>query len=976
MQAHADRFDPVMSMLNQIRDAGFDGIGGLLLAMMDSDNNHIRRRFSNLVASPTAVRFASIVHNHGLGNGSPLTKLLTQIDEAGINGIDGFLHSMMESREDPVQRKFSDLIAGPTAARFATMVHEARNSTIIDKVVAEMTREADVIRKDKQCQIGSKGVTPEFIRAFSFQSLGLRFAALAPTLWRLVCSLGDISQDTANQYLESPPEGPEELEEPELEDPEPLPNSEARPNEKKHKAKEKVLAAIMVISELAFTRSRNCNAMQMMIGYYLFSTRTGKRVIGVLNHLGISVSYDTVRLALQANAVKVQALITQRAQQEPIALTYDNLVTKHHAATETLLNKSHMQNFTACGVIFLKLTSSLAERLGKSTDTPAPERYLPGETSEAARARRRRPAPRKDNNPGLSTSLLIKPNPDWASLKAADIVNVEADQKYWSLVAKALMCRVLKKYFPNEMKQSEKEARIAPISMPQLYKITPGASDMYTLATLDIDEGTIDGNIDVLETVATEQLGLTLDGMADGRLIPTSGDQMTVARIVSGQFLRTRDFPEHRMLWVKTLSGMLHTRMALIHAIYLSHPGRPDGRDPASLSKFVKLLGRTKIKEGCPNLNASHELLQQVGEGHVLAALIERTNAGGLDGLRAKVASGQWKSAVDSIVDDDWLRLDFVDRLREDARNGAEIEVGNCDDPPVPGETRKHAETREKKAKKDEESGRRDIAFENALLLMQQALLYEDYHDALRCGDSGRLERSSDMLCVMFQGLSKLKNYRHLSLDFKASRVKEWTEEMRELWLLNCVVNLTGKDGKFLAIDEFNEWIVRAVKDVYNTSGTIQSSNFTLNVVSPNVIPLHHASRKVLESSGAPTYGYKHARVDDTRDVKAIVSHLLDEKVFCYTPGRESTIDEDLRSIPSTDLYSTGVDAIRGGVVLERYIEKKLALIAGELGGFDDEGAANLNDVDAAIEEQEGLFSSREPRWSFDEESFSLEDWP
>jgi hypothetical protein len=126
------------------------------------------------------------------------------------------------------------------------------------------------------------------------------------------------------------------------------------------------------------------------------------------------------------------------------------------------------------------------------------------------------------------TSLLIKPNPDWASLTAADIVNVEADQKHWSLVAKALMCRVLKKFFPKEMKQSEEDAGIAPISMPQLYKISPGASDMYTLATLDIDEGTIDGNIAVLETLATEQLGLTLDGLADGRLIPTSGNQMTV----------------------------------------------------------------------------------------------------------------------------------------------------------------------------------------------------------------------------------------------------------------------------------------------------------------------------------------------------------------------------------------------------------------------------------------------------------------
>jgi hypothetical protein len=156
---------------------------------------------------------------------------------------------------------------------------------------------------------------------------------------------------------------------------------------------------------------------------------------------------------------------------------------------------------------------------------------------------------------------------------------------------------------------------------------------------------------------------------------------------------------------------------------------------------------------------------------------------------------------------------------------------------------------------------------------MQQALLYEDYHDALRCGDSGRLERSSDMLCVMFQGLTKLKNYRHLSLDFKASRAKEWTEEMRELWLLNRVVNLTGKDGKFLAIDEFDEWIVRAVEDVYNASGTIQSSNFTLNVVSPNV------SRKVLESSGAPTYGYKHARVISLKNTAHLRTELHNPRI-------------------------------------------------------------------------------------------------
>jgi hypothetical protein len=180
-----------------------------------------------------------------------------------------------------------------------------------------------------------------------------------------------------------------------------------------------------------------------------------------------------------------------------------------------------------------------------------------------------------------------------------------------------------------------------------------------------------------------------------------------------------------------------------------------------------------------------------------------------------------------------------------------------------------------------------------------------------------------------------------------------------------------------MAIDEFNEWIVRAVKDVYNASGTIQSTKFTCDVVSPNVIPLHHASRNVLASSGAPTYGYKHARVDDKRDVKAILNQLLEENVFSYTPRRESAENDNLRAIPGSDLYCAGVDAIHNGDVLERYVKRKLALRAGELGGLDEESgvAATAYDADSEVDRLDGLFSSHEPMWSVEgEPGFSLGD--
>jgi hypothetical protein len=726
--------DSVVQVLNQIRDAGFDGIGGVLAAMMDSPDGNIKRRLSRLLESRPAEQLAGLVLK---------------------------------------RRTLADLSDLPD------------DLNPVKIIVTKMTQEAEAIRKDKGCHIGAKGVTPEFIRAFTFQSLGLRFAKLAPSLWLVLCTMGDVDITTAQEYLNGPPEVVEDLDERDADEDHVDGDGEghgSRATEKRVKSKQKVIAVITAIAGLVFTRSRKCNALQMMMGYYLFATRTGKRAVGVLNHLGISVAYDTVRRALHCHVEKVQVLVAERCQRHPFLLTYDNLAQKHNAATETLLNKSAMHCFTAAGIIFMKMTESLARRLGREIEVPVPERRLPGESNEAARARRRRPGPPLENKPGLRADLLLRPNRDWTSLNPADINDMDADQAYWTPIAKALMCRVIKKFFPDELKTSEDEAGIGPIQMPVLYKVPQGATDMETLATLQIDESTIDGNIAVLETLVTKQLGLTLDELAEGRMAPVSGDQMTVSRVASAQFLRVRDVEEHRLLWARTLAGMLHTRMALIHAIYLSHPGRPDGRDPASLSKFVKLLGRTKVKEKCPDLNASHELLTQVCEGHVLAALIQRTGVDGFEELRGKISSGAWREAVESIAND-WVQLDFVDRMREDARSEAERATTTSDEGPISGETVKQSQSRIKKASEKGEAERRDVVFENALLLMLQGLLYTDYHDALRSGDSGRLEKSSDIVCMMFHGLKRLKNYRYLSLDFKACREMEWTPEMRELWL-------------------------------------------------------------------------------------------------------------------------------------------------------------------------------------------------
>jgi len=52
----------------------------------------------------------------------------------------------------------------------------------------------------------------------------------------------------------------------------------------------------------------------------------------------------------------------------------------------------------------------------------------------------------------------------------------------------------------------------------------------------------------------------------------------------------------------------------------------------------------------------------------------------------------------------------------------------------------------------------RDIVCENALIMLQQMLVYKDFHDAMRGGHSGRMEKDLEIAMVMFAGCGK-SNY-------------------------------------------------------------------------------------------------------------------------------------------------------------------------------------------------------------------------
>ena len=135
------------------------------------------------------------------------------------------------------------------------------------------------------------------------------------------------------------------------------------------------------------------------------------------------------------------------------------------------------------------------------------------------------------------------------------------------------------------------------------------------------------------------------------------------------------------------------------------------------------------------------------------------------------------------------------------------------------------------------------------------------------------------------------------------------------------------------------------LKATYNPTGTFQSTQFTCDVVSPNIISLRDSTHQILETSEASSGGYTHTHPNDQKDVFAILGQLLKEKVFHYDPNRKRANDTK----PSRDLYQDGVTALCTTGILAKYIMKKVqrhGIVGGEAptGTEEEEGDAGNRD--------------------------------
>jgi hypothetical protein len=180
--------------------------------------------------------------------------------------------------------------------------------------------------------------SPEYIDTFSFADIYTQMDSIAPTLMRLFNRLTHRPAKSAKQNGTSDPGGPaiECTSTGGAEPADPAATSAVKQNRSKQRA------TVVALSILGNFRNQQFNVVQGVVGYFLYSSRVPKRAIGIMDRLGISCGYSSIRDALRSNreAIKEQLKLAAGASGKAFQACYDNLTRAAHVKSERIINRT------------------------------------------------------------------------------------------------------------------------------------------------------------------------------------------------------------------------------------------------------------------------------------------------------------------------------------------------------------------------------------------------------------------------------------------------------------------------------------------------------------------------------------------------------------------------------------------------------------------------------------------------------------
>jgi len=299
----------------------------------------------------------------------------------------------------------------------------------------------------------------DYVSSFSMAGIYQRMRANAPHLFVLLEGLGAKPGEVSSNY------------------------GEHGADEEQRRRWRHIVVAVSTLSQL---RTRRINVVQGILTYFLYASRVPKRVITVLNHLGLTVSYSSLKSALDSNAKSLRDDLKSRGiKGMATEVSIDNLAAAANVRDERLYKKASYLTYTAGFVV-----------------EPSPARAIP---------------------------MFTRANIDYNAvqrLTIRDFLPSDEDQSILRSAFRAMSFKVLKKFgkqhnlsFPNVQFQ-----------MPDVDVLDhKDRSRFHVLPTYDLDESRIDEMINIIYEIS-EDIGLS-ELQVKEAIMMFKGDYMTVKNI-------------------------------------------------------------------------------------------------------------------------------------------------------------------------------------------------------------------------------------------------------------------------------------------------------------------------------------------------------------------------------------------------------------------------------------------------------------
>ncbi|KIL56856.1 hypothetical protein M378DRAFT_50983, partial [Amanita muscaria Koide BX008] len=178
----------------------------------------------------------------------------------------------------------------------------------------------------------------------------------------------------------------------------------------------------------------------------------------------------------------------------------------------------------------------------------------------------------------------------------------------------------------------------------------------------------------------------------------------------------------------------------------------------------------------------------------------------------------------------------------------------------------------------------RDEVLENSRLILKYLALYEEFSWAMNTGDIGRVERCLVSWIPLFKGTGKHKYATHLE-NFLRSVHFELPEATKHAVRYNWLLNVTGKPGKFRAVD----WYVELHNLHMKVDHGGQGPNRTIKriIAESALIGNYKSAHQVVERNFIlSNQTCLHGEADMTKTFAEILAHYKESSPHDFIPGR------------------------------------------------------------------------------------------